>query len=146
MKPLIIGEAPSKHGDPDKPIEGKIGNRLAHAGGITFEDYMACFERVNLLHVRQEYSGKGSAFNKAEALEHANKLQKQFVAGRTILLLGKRVAEAFGLNGDYFDVHFVNDAHVYVIPHPSGVNRWWNDPENRSRMEEFMHEVIGGMK
>lgn len=28
-----------------------------------------------------------------------------------------------------------------VVPHPSGVNRWWNDPANRDRAREFFAEL-----
>lgn len=32
----------------------------------------------------------------------------------------------------------IENVPAFCIPHPSGVNRWWNDPENRERAEAFM--------
>jgi hypothetical protein len=33
---------------------------------------------------------------------------------------------------------------VAVIPHPSGVNHWWNDPANRRRFAEFAKRTLHG--
>lgn len=30
---------------------------------------------------------------------------------------------------------------VFVIPHPSGVNRWWNDAANEQKARRFMEEL-----
>lgn len=53
-----------------------------------------------------------------------------------VLLAGMRVAKAFGCGGaDMFEVlpRFVRPGlpPMIVVPHPSGVSRWWNDPQNR---------------
>jgi hypothetical protein len=45
---------------------------------------------------------------------------------RPFIYLGKRVAEAFGFRGEWFEW-----SHDQVVaPHPSGLSRWWNDPNN----------------
>lgn len=33
---------------------------------------------------------------------------------------------------------------VAVIPHPSGVNHWWNEPANRRRFRRFVEEEMRG--
>jgi hypothetical protein len=143
MKPLIIGEAPSKNGKPERPIEGRIGQRLADHAGLSYADFLVHFDRVNLLHERQEVAGKGFVFDRAAAINAAQALVKQLTAGRLVLLLGRRVAGAFGCTKDYFDAHHLeNGAILYVVPHPSGINRWWNDPWNSKTMRAFMHQIV----
>lgn len=143
-KPLIIGEQPSKNGDPSKPIQGRIGERLAECAGLTFDEYMEKFDRMNLLDVRAEYSGKGMDFNVKAARSTARELiTRAFLPGRLILILGKRAASAFGMTSiAYFQRMVINGAEVYVVPHPSGINRWWNLPENEQQMIRFMRTVV----
>jgi hypothetical protein len=48
------------------------------------------------------------------------------------VLLGRRVAAAFGLaSAPYLEWTEARGRTWVVMPHPSGVNRWWNDEENR---------------
>ena len=86
----------------------------------------------------------------AEARERAAALVPR-LSGRRVLLLGSNVAGAFG----FFDrpalrwqtfYHFDGETHRRVgptalLPHPSGVNLWWNDPENRGRAARFMRAL-----
>jgi len=58
------------------------------------------------------------------------------------LLAGRRVARAFGL----VDVTIpslwrVQGKSLLVVPHPSGLNRLWNDPLVRARVQELWEEV-----
>lgn len=149
MKPLIVGEAPSKNELPERPIEGRIGARLAVCCGLPYDEFLERFERVNLLRVRQDTKEKGFEFDAAAAAhvawQMAAPLSTQFAfhEGRTVLLLGKRVAAAFGADTRYFERQRIGTrAEVYVLPHPSGVNRWWNDEANQRRMVEFMHGIV----
>lgn len=32
---------------------------------------------------------------------------------------------------------------VAVVPHPSGINRWWNDPANVEAARSFLREALG---
>jgi uracil-DNA glycosylase len=142
MKPLIIGEAPSKNEVTEHPIEGRIGRRLAACAGLTLPEFLAHFDRVNLLHVRQDTKEKGFEFDAAAARKAATLLKPSFKRGQTVLLLGGRVAEAFGIHDAYFTWHVVNGARLYIVPHPSGVNRWWNDPINKLCAEQFMQAIV----
>lgn len=60
------------------------------------------------------------------------------------MLLGRRVAAAFGVSAPYFSVARVAGAAVVVVPHPSGVNHWYNEPENVARMRRFMRALVRG--
>lgn len=147
MKPLIVGEAPGKNGDPSKPIEGRVGARLAACAGIPFDEFLETFDRVNLLQVQPQDSGKGTDFNVKAAGRMARELEKTFGVGQVVLLLGKRVAASFKLTKvDYFETFALNHAKVTVVPHPSGVSRWWNDLDNELQMIRFMHGVVRQVK
>ena len=142
VKPLIIGEQPSKNGNPDTPVSGRIGERLAEFMGITYMEYDMLFERVNLLPIREEYTGSGKEWDADRAKARAIELSAAFESGQVVLLLGKRASTAFGLSDEYFLRHKVNGADVYVIPHPSGLNRWYNDESNKLMAQEFLRAII----
>ncbi len=145
VKPLIIGEAPGKHGDASKPVEGRIGARLAACFGLTLEEFLEAFDRVNLLQGQPQDSGRGTNFNVKEAGRVARSWeQSDFIDERPlVLLLGKRVAAAFKFtNAEYFVKVKIAGATTYVVPHPSGVSRWWNELENELTMIRFMHQIV----
>jgi len=148
MKPLIIGEAPSKNETTPRPIEGRIGRKLAKFSSLTFEEFLETFDRVNLLEVRQDTKEKGFQFNAAEAAVNAMRMiNNMFDDGRVVLLLGKRVAHAFGAHADYFQVqHLGTKAHVYVVPHPSGVNHYWNHSDNCEKVRQFFARILHEIK
>jgi len=142
-KPLIIGEAPGKHGDPRTPIEGRIGARLAEWCGLPFDEFLTTFQRINLLEVQPQDSGKGTDFNVRAAGKVARAMQYLFEPGQVVIVLGKRAGAAFGFtNIEYFQKATLNGAAVYVVPHPSGVNRWFNEPENELTMIRFMRGIV----
>ena len=140
---LIIGEAPSMNGNPDKPITGRSGRFLAEVAWGDDADvprFLAGFERKNLLLAWPGHAGKGSAWPITAARKAASTLLPR-LAGRTAILLGKRVARAFGMARlGYFTLAPIRcgaagimPVWVVIVPHPSGINRWWNDPANRKK-------------
>ncbi len=67
-----------------------------------------------------------------------------FWAPTKVLLAGKRVARAFRLGSPtYFEETRVEgiDVPVVVVPHPSGVNRWWNDRGNAADARKFLERL-----
>ena len=140
MKPLIVGMAPG-HGDSSKPIEGRIGRHLAQLSGMPYEEFLERTERVNLV----EHDVPRGSWPTEEARARAKVLVQLFVPKRIVLLLGRPVAQAFGLGAlDYFSptraslLGSSSPAIVYVVPHPSGLNRWWNDPANVAQARRFL--------
>lgn len=60
-----------------------------------------------------------------------------------VVLLGLRVATAFGLGGvSYFSRWRVNGVVFVVVPHPGHMNRWWNSPVNRVRARHHIVELV----
>ena len=145
MKPLIVGEAPSKNEVTERPLEGRVGRRLADLCGLTLEEFLQHFERINLLHVRQDTREKGFEFDAEAARFEAEQMRNTrmlFAEGRVTLLLGKRVGAAFGCPTNYFERWWIMNAEAYVLPHPSGINRWWNDHANEDKAARFMREIV----
>lgn len=124
---------------------------------------------ANLLREHPGAGRKGSHFPVAEARNEARRLRatleksglfskdagelyafngRAFRPPSMVLLAGLRVSRAFGIDGrgGYFNalgsllVGGVETSLV-IVPHPSGVNRWWNAEGNRERAREFLEEL-----
>lgn len=95
-------------------------------------------ELVNLLRRWPGDQGKGDAFPIARARRAAGK----FKPAGVVLLAGKRVAEAFGERRAYFEWFDLRGARAAVIPHPSGISHWWNEPANVARAAAFMRRAL----
>jgi hypothetical protein len=111
--------------------------------GLELEEYLRTFQRANLLDFYPGKKGKGDAFPMTKATEAA----KAFDPGeaRTVILLGRSVARAFGLGRlDFFKHAEVEGRMWFAAPHPSGVSRWWNEPENVVQAEQFFASLAEG--
>lgn len=139
---LIVGMAPGRSGVRE-PLAGSSGRRLALLCGITFEDYLARFERTNLCPEFLGKVGKGDAFPSAK---HARALADDLLltlAGRRVVVLGFVNALAFGIEWPMFTFGVRAGAEIAYSPHPSGVNRWWNEAENQEAARAFWRRVAG---
>lgn len=131
-KPYVVGEAPGPR--PGVPLEA-ARKRLAGLCGVSPSVLADRMEWVNLLAAWPGYGPSGgSTFPMDAAREAAARLSEV----RPLILLGKRVAKAFGVEQPWF--WWVDN--IAVVPHPSGLNRWWNDPQNTARATEFWKLVI----
>lgn len=143
---VIVGEAPSMSSNPRRPFDGYSGKKLAeYAGFVGYEELRASARLVNVL---KEWPGRGYAGEKGSRfpreLAKAAASRMRFRWDERILLAGKRVARASGLEElPYFRwVPFRDTRRVAVIPHPSGVNGYWNDEANRSRASQFLQRWL----
>lgn len=138
MKPLIIGQAPGPKTDPAEPLSGPSGRRLAALCELSLDDFLACFQRVNLMNRFPGKAGKGDAFRIDRARRAALRLSQSF-GGRKVVLLGNHVARAFEVlpispPGAFMPMW---GGLVTIFPHPSGISRWWNDPKNVRLASQF---------
>lgn len=137
---IIVGEAPSFTGQDRTPLSGPGGDRLAQAMGL--RDHAELAERFTLLNVLdyfpgREKRGKGAAFPMEEARPEARRILAE--TDGPMVLLGQRVAAAFGMPSAPYLVWLTHQGRdVCVVPHPSGINRWWNDERNRRVAERFL--------
>lgn len=129
MRVLLVGEAPAR--GTKRPFEGRSGIKLRELLGANFER----LRLRNLYRNPKPKDRQGSVWH----LHAARRRAKRFrLNGDLVLLAGKRVADAFGIRGvRYFEPCLLRGTIAYVVPHPSGVNRWWNVETNRYRARRF---------
>ena len=74
---------------------------------------------------------------------------RMFRPPEMVLLAGRRVGRAFCAHSvDYFRVRLddkVGSVPWVLVPHPSGINHWWNDDANRLGAEMFLRS-LGDLK
>jgi len=151
MKKIVfLGECPGPSGK--KGFEGWSGQRLLRL----CRDVPNLQEQAVFLNVFNEWQGpatrhnerggKGSCFSISKAKRRA-----PFVASRIrrlsptlVVLLGKRVALSFGLRLPFMAFTYLEafKAWATIIPHPSGVVRWWNTVDNVSEFQNTMSDVF----
>ena len=140
---LIVGQAPSRNSDPRDPLTGRSGQRLMDLFDLPPSIYRSCFERTNLLKEFPGKAGKGDLFDHVLALQTALqiKIELALFPRPFVLLLGEKVAAAFGEPRPIFRRFQIHNVRAYVVPHPSGVNLWWNNPKNVRRAKRFFKRL-----
>lgn len=129
-----MGEAPCRKGG--EPFTGRAGKVLEELAGFPPRREFDC---VNLLQSWPGAAGKGSAFPAHDARVAAAAMLAVIPQGRVVVLAGKRVAAAFGIrNPEFLRWYAVGGCVLGVLPHPSGINRWLNDPMNRRAAGHFL--------
>jgi hypothetical protein len=98
--------------------------------GLDEKQYLAMFDRANLV--------TGRRWNSVVARASARRLLAE--RGGVLVLLGRRVAAAFGVDMPYFS----STTRFRMLPHPSGLCRVWNDFESAYRARALLSDVIGG--
>lgn len=147
---------------PDKSEILHSANRLLDYTGYDLDTYLRTFDRDNLIHQSPPRQARGRSFSAATARRAARRIFDHGDRWRGIVMLGKRVASAFSWVGD--DDAIISNSRLpllcwhrvvelsrpspstipaAIIPHPSGVNRWWNVPENRRDARQFFRDVLG---
>jgi hypothetical protein len=138
---VLIGQGPSRTGDPAAPLAGRLGRKMSKLMGIGFDEYLAKFERRNVLRKWYGKASKGDVFPMLVARKRARRMRKS-LAGKRVVFLGKKTAEAFGIRERYMKWIDASDFVAVVFPHPSGVNRWWNDPANVENAKTFLRKLV----
>src|ERR1700692_4653919 len=90
----LVGQAPSRRGDPRKPLAGPNGQKIARLAGMSYDELIAWRRE----HPDTHYSGKarkGEAFDRGKGNVNAADVLLDWRVER-IVLLGKNVARCFG--------------------------------------------------
>lgn len=150
---VLIGQAPARVSPEPWHYAAPSTKRLAAVMRCEPELIRSIFEARNLLtrypgKIRRERSeGPSDRFPWTRA-RRAAKQMTSTLAGRDVVIVGARVARCFGLVANvvgylkwFHDAEL--DARVAIMPHPSGLNRWWNDLENQMAAKRFLLRAIG---
>jgi uracil-DNA glycosylase len=143
MRPLFIGEAPSRSTSRAgaAPLVGESGHRLAAWAGLSPAEFRRRAELINLFAALPERWDRDAARGSAAALA-AQWLQPD--QQRPVVLLGEKVALAFAASGCVlFRTYVAATGSLTVMPHPSGLNHYWNDAANVRRAERFLRKLMG---
>jgi uracil-DNA glycosylase len=139
----LVGQAPSRRGDPRRPLAGANGQKIARLAGMTYDELIACRRKhLNTHHIGKH--GKSNTFDRAKGNIKAADVLLDWRVER-IVLLGKNVARCFGFG----DVPFLAEINVYgrrflIFPHPSGTNRWWKERQNERRAQQLLQQFLRG--
>jgi hypothetical protein len=117
---------------------GKLGERVAALIGC---DNLFRFHRLNLNARWIGRNGKGDQFDFEEGAKRARDFLLRGYAGR-VVLLGKSVARCFGLRVNFLEPVEMAGKRFIVLPHPSGINLWWNSKTNVSRARRALRRFL----
>lgn len=141
-RPLVVGQAPAQGADDALAFSGKSGTRLRRMLGCVDEaQFRREFDSFNILPRWPGKAGKGDRFPMGPATALARRVrfrtQHVLVLGQAAKVFGLHVPFAWdsvqGSQPDGQDVEYT----ACAVPHPSGVNRWWNDPTNAQLAARF---------
>lgn len=107
--------------------------------GMKLDEFVVAFERRNVLSSR--------TWSSREAKKVGEKLRRD-VANRRVVVLGKSAWKALDLprSAKWFSCwktfndcgsHFT----AFLVPHPSGRCRTYNDPKNRRKLRTLMRQL-----
>lgn len=165
-KIYLLGEAPNEKTDghpklwlrPDSSGIAHTANLLLARSGLRREQYLEMFERDCLLHYYPGRDGRGAKFPLIAAREVSVDAIRKAERHPSAVVLGRRLSRAFswmdGVSGKSVPLEHLQFFRWYlaaphgvdvwsrsvpaaIVPHPSGVNRWWNDPKNQRRAKRF---------
>lgn len=145
-KPLFVGQSPAQDGDPWRPMTGRFMNFVLALTGWDQYSYRTRFDFVNLVDRFPGKSGKGDAFPMDEARWKANLLAWHGdLDGRLIVCWGRSVARALQVNYavEFCYLNYSPGGRPYhLMPHPSGINQWWNDSSNRRLAADTLNWIM----
>lgn len=130
---LLVGQAPSRRTDGQAPFTGATGKRLAHLMGLSHEELLL-LPAMNLFPSYPGSNGRGDKFPQREARDLAARIS---LSGYVAVLVGRSVARAFQFSHPHLTWAAFRGGMVASIPHPSGINSWYNDEHNMEQVREF---------
>lgn len=131
---LLVGEVNPYSEHPEHALlpwpRNAAGDRLSRILGITHRDYLNRFARINLCVL---------AWSRPLAEAEARRIRAGFLC--PVVALGRKVAEAFGVEYRPFAVVSHAPQPLGVLPHPSGRCRVWNSPDARSSARALVEDL-----
>lgn len=151
LRPVLLGESPSRAGDRYWmfPLSGRPAERILEWLEIPYEGaaYWELIEHFETLNVIERYRDAVPW-----SVERARARWTRWVRSRreeaqqrlVVVCLGRRAADAVGLHGEqpwgrWLDVGLLS---ATVIPHTSGRNLVYNDPEMVELAKRVLREAL----
>lgn len=142
MRTVIVGEVAGRTSDEPLDPASQSGGRLADLAGLDHEEFLDRFDRINIIPSIFEEQ-LDPAFMRLRWKQSSGCNLRSILHGRRVILLGAAVAGAMGVaDQPHFRWFRTSWGVASVIPHPSGKNRWWNEPDNVSRARHFMRRAL----
>lgn len=147
---LIVGQAPGRQAVGMEPwIHTRSGQRLAAMLGVPTSELLSVVDGANILD-RPPVDRGGFAPGYRPAVEAGERLLVAH-ANRRIVACGRAVAWALGcrhrpalLTSHLCRLVDGSERTIALLPHPSGANRWWNDPLRRDQATRWLRSVVHG--
>jgi len=119
---------PSRNSDWRYPLAGgHTGNKIQGLLGLSFRSYLKHYRRFDLFKFYP-----GTKWPREDAAANAQQILQIHDPGSHFVLLGRKVIEVFSLSDYDFCERIDRDGMTFWLsPHPSGLNRWWKDPDNK---------------
>lgn len=150
-KPIIVGQAPARSGD-GTPFSGPSGKRLCELAGVeNLDELKKYFVLDNLINetMAKSYTGKGDVWDPRVGAIRAAEMKLSAKPHDVFILCGRNVWRAF--NGWHAASYFYTDTFynedglpftAHHFPHPSGINRFWNDELKVQRARRFLKQWV----
>lgn len=120
--------------EPERCTGWHLWRMLHDRTGASPRDYVRAFARANLV---------VGPWDPHRATDLAHELQESGVLrGRRVILLGREVRRAFALPAQLILPIEREGVRFHQVPHPSGLNRWYNDVNNRDVVASFLGVVF----
>lgn len=169
MKPLLVGESPSRSGDRywQFPLSGAVAQTLCQFAGIPPQSEgsrygkwtWALYEHFDCVNVVERYPGGGwtSDVARRAAVHLREVMQEASEPYEVVVLLGRHAQQAYVdmqtpaltpvEDVDFYRWVIGNESptgrrHVIVLPHPSALNRTYNDGSARQKAGRYLREAI----
>jgi hypothetical protein len=143
MIPVLLGMNNPVSSDPAHALypypSTCTGARLLRFSGLEKKTYLTAFERRNVL--------DGQQWSARAARERAPSLREE-LRGRTVVLLGAPVNSVMRggteheLAGPFVWTPDGHDGWLAKVPHPSGLNHFFNDSLHQELLAIFMAELL----
>lgn len=140
-RPVLLGMNNPLSSDPEHALyphpPGCTGWRLwdmlqERVPGVTRGQYLRAFDRRNLV--------DGRSWSREQARTRAESLVLE-MRGREVVVLGEDPRSALGLPKLLIEPQELWGATWRQIPHPSGRNLWYNEPEHRLMVAVLLEQL-----
>jgi hypothetical protein len=126
--------AATKPGQDPRPFPYKLTRELEHPIPL-----------IGLVDAWPGRTSRGKGFPSGQATVNAAHLFRMLPADADLVLVGTKVAEAFGVQGAYLRWRTVQQdgltRRVAVFPLPGSVRDWWADPKHATAAARFLRAV-----